>query len=561
MESRPKVSILIPVYNTAKYLPKCMASVQHQSLKDIEIIAVNDASPDNAAEVLAEYAAHDPRIKVVTHEKNGGILAARLSGIAAATGEFLIFLDADDYLDTNTARVCYSKAKKTGADIIHFCFDVRIAHQKKNHFARKVEKRINPYRGKLLGRQVFEGAFVNYLYSWNIAGKFIAAEVCRKAAAALPPGYYIMAEDFCFYTMMSWFATHYEPLFKKCYHYGLEIGVSSYIQVDFNGFIRNCSVFTALNAVKSFLTAQNAIDHYREAFEEQERKLLDDLLDRWEHKLIQYDRIRGLEYFFSHYPAEGLMRSFVSYFSGQEEELACLMGKTDFFRQVSAPTDVRHIGLYVESSITGADLTNLLFRCAENWQKAGLKVSLLCPTDESVPETCSDMERIPVPAALNKSSTPYRIKRVGFWYTLREKHGIDTVVHSATDFSPAIFDAFSIKTAKLNFIAVPQTGFHSLSSSSLGGFLAKIQTFKAADMLAVLSNEMKTFYEGLQIPCCLLAAAPPATQPNKCAFQRCKGLAGGESGDAGAVDIENNVFFLRCQSLCPEVSHPLDQWH
>lgn len=48
---------------------------------------------------------------------------------------------------------------------------------------------------------------------------------------------------------------------------------------------------------------------------------------------------------------------------------------------------------------------------------------------------------------------------------------------------------------------------------------------------------------------------------NKCAFQRCKGLAGGESGDTGAGDIENNVFFLPCQSLCPEVSHPLDQWH
>ena len=198
METQPKVSILIPVYNKAGYLPKCLASVLKQTLREIEIIAVNDASPDNAAEVLAEYAAKDNRIKIITHEKNGGILAARLSGIAAATGEYLIFLDADDYLDTDTARACYAKAKKTGADMIHFCFDVRIGHKKKTHFARKVERRINPYKKALLGREVFEGAFVHYLYSWNIAGKCIAAEVCRKAAAALPPGYYIMAEDFCF---------------------------------------------------------------------------------------------------------------------------------------------------------------------------------------------------------------------------------------------------------------------------------------------------------------------------------------------------------------------------
>ena len=74
MTTRPKVSILIPVYNTARYLPVCMKSVLNQTLKEIEIVAVNDASPDNAAEVLAEYAAKDPRVKVVTHEKNGGIL-------------------------------------------------------------------------------------------------------------------------------------------------------------------------------------------------------------------------------------------------------------------------------------------------------------------------------------------------------------------------------------------------------------------------------------------------------------------------------------------------------
>ena len=137
METRPKISILIPVYNTAGYLPKCLDSVLNQTLREIEIIVVNDASPDNAAEILAEYAAKDNRIKIITHEKNGGILAARLSGIAAAEGESLIFLDADDYLNTDTARVCYAKAKKTGADMIHFCFDVRIGHNKENAFCQK----------------------------------------------------------------------------------------------------------------------------------------------------------------------------------------------------------------------------------------------------------------------------------------------------------------------------------------------------------------------------------------------------------------------------------------
>ena len=65
-QTKPRVSILIPVYNTAQYLPRCLASVQNQTLHEIEIIVVNDASPDNAAEVLAEYAAKDSRIRSVS---------------------------------------------------------------------------------------------------------------------------------------------------------------------------------------------------------------------------------------------------------------------------------------------------------------------------------------------------------------------------------------------------------------------------------------------------------------------------------------------------------------
>ena len=157
--ARPKVSILIPVYNTAKYLDACMKSVREQTLKDIEIIAVNDASPDNAAEVLAKYAALDPRIKVVTHEKNGGILAARISGIKAATGEFIICLDADDTLNKDIARAAYAKARKTGADMVHFQFDVRLGNGKKTPFARKVEKDLRPAKESFLGEKVFEAAF------------------------------------------------------------------------------------------------------------------------------------------------------------------------------------------------------------------------------------------------------------------------------------------------------------------------------------------------------------------------------------------------------------------
>ena len=509
-KSQPKVSILIPVYNTASYLPKCLASVMDQTLKEIEIIVVNDASPDNAAEVLADYAARDPRIKVITHEKNGGILAARLSGIAAATGEYMMVLDADDYLDLDTARVCYAKAKKTGADMIHFCFDVRIGHKKKNHFARRVEKRINPYNGKLLGKEVFEGAFVKYLYSWNICGKFIAAEVCRKAAAALPPGYYIMAEDFCFYTMLSWYASHYEPLFKKCYYYGLDIGVSNYGLTDYQGFVRNCTVFTALNSVKSFLQSQGCYDTYSKEFREQERRILDELLERWEKKLTRYDRVRALSYMFENYDPQGLMRSFISYFAGRENVLGSLMGMPEYFKPGSRNADVRHAGLYLDPAVTGEEFAEMLLRCAEEWQKAGIKVSLLIPDNYS-PAVPTGMERIQVPSGLAACRAAQLTQRAEFWFGLREKYGIDTLVHGAPDVPEALFDALSVKPAGLRLIAVPQTGLHQLEDTSAGIFLAKMRVMQIADSLAVQTDSDLEFFASFGKRCCRISMPAAGT--------------------------------------------------
>ena len=538
MTTQPKVSILIPVYNTAAYLPKCMDGVLRQTLKEIEIVAVNDASTDNAAEVLARYAAADPRVKVITHEKNGGILAARLSGIAAATGEYLIFLDADDFLDADTARACYAKAKKTGADIVHFCFDVRVGHRKKPPFARLVEQRLRPYDGTLRGRRVFEGAFVDYIYRWNIVGKCISAEVCRKAAAALPPGYYIMAEDFCFYTLMSWFATHYEPLHKKCYHYGLEIGVSAFALADFKGFIRNCSVFTALNAVKSFLTAQGAFEQYRADFEGQERKILDDLLDRWEHKLIQSDRTRALQYMFEHYDPAGLLRSFASYFTGREEELAMLIGGMPEVLTRRTGEAPKHIGLYLESAVSGRTMEDYLQRCAAEWVKNGFQVTILSHDWEAV-QPPEGMKRIAVPAPLAHAGAEEMVRRVGFWNTLRKKHGIDTVVHGAAESPRLLTEAMSIRLSNLNFIALPQTGCHSLSSSSAGGFIAKMRAMLTADSVGAAVEADRRFYASFGIPCSLLAGTPAGDPPVKMIEGRKKLLWLGCPGDP---DAETAIF-------------------
>jgi len=110
------VSIIIPVYNTDKYLSKCLDSIVNQTLTDIEIIIVNDGSTDKSATIVDEYAKRDSRI-ITIHQKNAGQSSARNAGLDIATGEYIGFVDADDWVDINMYEFLYAAAKKYDADI------------------------------------------------------------------------------------------------------------------------------------------------------------------------------------------------------------------------------------------------------------------------------------------------------------------------------------------------------------------------------------------------------------------------------------------------------------
>ena len=111
------VSIIIPIYNVEKYLNGCIESVVKQTYTNLEIILIDDGSPDNCPQICDEWAKKDQRIKVI-HKENGGQGIARNTGIENATGEFVCFLDSDDYLDLTTIEKAYALAKKECAEIV-----------------------------------------------------------------------------------------------------------------------------------------------------------------------------------------------------------------------------------------------------------------------------------------------------------------------------------------------------------------------------------------------------------------------------------------------------------
>ena len=117
--SKPFISVIIPAYNSAKFIRKCLNSAISQTFKDIEIICIDDCSEDNTAEILQEYANRDARIKIITNQTKQYAGISRNIGVEAAVGEYIFYLDSDDYLQENALETVYKASQKNpGIDVI-----------------------------------------------------------------------------------------------------------------------------------------------------------------------------------------------------------------------------------------------------------------------------------------------------------------------------------------------------------------------------------------------------------------------------------------------------------
>lgn len=141
---QPTISIIVPIYNVSKYLDRCMGTLLNQTFRDIEIIMVDDGSPDDCGAKCDAYAESDARVKVI-HKKNAGLGFARNSGLEAAKGKYVGFVDSDDYVDVHMYEHLYQKLVESKADTC-FCryFDVSAAGEAKE--ARELYER-DVYKG------------------------------------------------------------------------------------------------------------------------------------------------------------------------------------------------------------------------------------------------------------------------------------------------------------------------------------------------------------------------------------------------------------------------------
>ena len=167
-----KVSIIIPVYNCEKYIARCLESIIKQTLKEIEIICINDASGDDSFDILNNYQKKDSRIKIIHMPVNKGAGLCRNKGLELASGEYIHFVDADDYMMLDACEKLYNHMKEKNGDI---CFHkIKIISENKNNESSVSQGILEKYDGSYIGTGLLDEFVKNnefFLYPWSVIFK------------------------------------------------------------------------------------------------------------------------------------------------------------------------------------------------------------------------------------------------------------------------------------------------------------------------------------------------------------------------------------------------------
>lgn len=187
------VSIIVPVYNTHLFLPQCVNSILGQTYKDIEVILVNDASTDNSLDICRKFEARDPRVRVVNLDTNSGSEIARHQGFHESKGEYVMFVDSDDWLNgKDTLRLMYEKIVETGVDYVEMQFQ-RVMDSR--GFIRLKSK--SPVYGLIRQPELYNDYYISFfgknILAVNLCGKLYRRSVLEKTN--LKPGGVAMGED------------------------------------------------------------------------------------------------------------------------------------------------------------------------------------------------------------------------------------------------------------------------------------------------------------------------------------------------------------------------------
>ena len=496
MSQSPTVSIVIPVYNAEKTIGRALESAlaQTYSPADVAVIVVDDGSIDETKAIVKGYAQRDDRISILSHDMNKGRLEARRTGVLAAKGGRILFLDADDELDKDACSVCLSD-ENLEYDIVQFGFEIRYLHPVSDESRAFTDAYCQPPAEIAHDDEIPHIFFRDRKGPWSLDGKMFRAEVLKRAFSYIPKSEITQAEDACACFIASDLAKSYKgiPAYRG-YVYNIDAGSSdaAWTAMNLEQFGYSCAYINAMNVIKSYIDAMGRWSTLGSDYHQAYAEHLYSVTGRLLHQVRDQDKARALDVFASQWPKHDVAGAIANV--AWDDCADCLESFAESCSLHPAAHPIKTVALYYNRlGIGGAE------RVARElmllWNSMGYKVLFFADEepnqgDYPLPD---DIRRIVLPAAAAVTRETYA-KRASALQDALISHKVDLLVYFQWD-SPLIgWDAFASKMVGTKVAVYTQSNFGSLFRRSLPWSLQLPFIYAQLDGIITLSDSDLDFW-------------------------------------------------------------------
>lgn len=503
-EARPTVSIVLPIHNAEATLRQAIDSVKGQLLTDWELICVDNASTDSTVDLLKGYAEGDKRIKIILHTEDEGLYWSRRDGIQVATGEYLMFLDADDWLQPNACLELSQMMVEKGTDLIHFRSQVVSVEQVDPGMIHAVDEFIRPYSGMAKNVDLINFCYVEERFSFSIWNKIYKTALFQSLLPDMDHEYIITGEDLLLVFMYLWNAkTYYGDRHGTPYHnYSIGGGLSSRRWLPLGSLRTTCSGGTATKLLERFLTRKDKISQYRLAFERCRERLVNDAIYTWAFRLCPEDRIEGLKMLFEYWDARTALPKMARDYAAFGTQIGEAAKRIPYFQ--TNRRQIKTIGIMVLRMCNGGTerVVSLLIPL---WRSMGYQVVLLTEEDDSGNDYPIPMDtpRVLLPHCACREEFPYQARCHALLDTICE-YKLDMIVDTQYYSVSNIWDALTIRSKGIPVIMAIHNSFLQVAMYGREALDIRFPGYAMANLLVTLSEMDKKTAELLGYPSCFI---------------------------------------------------------
>ena len=493
----PRVSVIIPCHNDEQYLEQCLHSALRQTLRAIEVIVIDDASTDSSLRIAQSFAATDHRLKLIAFDQNRSASKARKEGVLAASGDYIMFLDADDYLEPDACERLYKVISRKKVDIVHFESRIIPSNDMPPERLSGLTKRLAPYHHSLIGDQVFTACFLNKLYRPTIWNKIYNAQLCRQAFALISDARLPKAQDFYAFFVIAWLANSYCGIAgKPYYNYRSGTGVTGHSRIDLATLETFCQGAWAADAVAAFAQDQGS-DIATQAADQLRVLLIGECLTQWFRYLPDEIAAQGFDVLVKYWDASKLLAAIHARHKKHPQLIAQKVAGAVCLSP-GDPKPVHTIGFCYSPSFI-SDARQTISPLVSIFTGMGYQVVLLTtdPSDSIEYLVPDEVRTVSIPAAPSDGRN-YDV-RAECLATATSQCSIDIMLYY-TDHSPTqVFDILAIKLAGARLVAYsPESvldGFEHQSQAQI----YQPSILKLADRVLVPEKVDQMFFQTLGV--------------------------------------------------------------